>query len=203
MKFAHEHVGQKTRNEKRQLYRSNIDSSWTPVVPTTVQFCIGRSSNSNIVRKQFPLRLSAAKTIHRSQGDTEREIVVNLESTRKIPHIHYVALSRVTTLEGLYITNLNEDKICVSSKVEEEMNRLRTIAYLKPCLQSINELDENFVKVIFLNTRSLHKHYLDVRNYVKFYLPLIAIFAETRRSIFDRNDEFQIKTIEPLEMMNQ
>ena len=93
VKFDHEHVGQKTRNENRQFYRSNIDVSWIPVVPTIVQFCIGRSTNAKIVRKQFPLRLSAAKTIHRSQGDTEREIVVNLETTRKIPHIHYVALS--------------------------------------------------------------------------------------------------------------
>ena len=159
-------------------------------MPTTVQFCIGRSTYAKIVRKQFPLRLSAAKTIHRSQGDTEREIVVNLETTRKIPHIHYVALSRVTTLEGLYITNLNETKICVSRKVEEEMSRLRTTAYLKPCLQSINKVDENVVKVMFLNARSLHKHYLDVKNYVKFYLPHIAMFAETRLSIFDRNEEF-------------
>lgn len=55
VKFDHEHVGQKTRNEKCRLYRSNIDDSWIPVEPTTVQFCIGRSTNSNIVRKQFPL----------------------------------------------------------------------------------------------------------------------------------------------------
>ena len=187
VKFDHEHVGQKTRNENRQLYRSTIDVSWIPVVPTIVQFCIGRSTNAKTVRKQFPLQLSAAKTIHRSQGDTEREIVVNLETTRKIPHIHYVALSRVTTLEGLYITNLKGTKICVSRKVEEEMSRLRTTAYLKPCLQSINKVDENVVKVMFLNARSLHKHYLDVKNYVKFYLPHIAMFAETRLSILGQN----------------
>ena len=125
-------------------------------------FGFGKSSSYKIVRKQFPLRLSAAKTIHRAKGDTEREVVVNLEASRKIPHIHYVALSRVTTLEGLYITNLNEEKICVSSKVEEEMNRLRTSAYLKPCLQLINQQDESFVKIMFLNARSLHKHFLDV-----------------------------------------
>ena len=105
VKFDHDHVGEKTRNENRQLYTSNIDGSWTPIMPTTAQFCIGKSTSCKIVRKQFLLRLSAAKTIHRAQGDTEREVVVNLEATRKIPHIHYVALSRVTTLEGLYNYN--------------------------------------------------------------------------------------------------
>ena len=50
-----------------------------------------------VIRKQFPLRPAAAKAIHRSQGDTETKIVVNLETRRTIPHIHYVGLSRVTT----------------------------------------------------------------------------------------------------------
>ena len=60
-------------------------------------------------------------------------------------------------------------------------------------MQSINKVDENVVKVMFLNARSLHKHYLDVKKYVKFYLPHIAMFAETRLSIFDRNEEFEIE----------
>lgn len=49
-------------------------------MPVMLQFRVGRSSVSKILRKQFPLRPSAAKTIHRAQGDTEREIVVNLET---------------------------------------------------------------------------------------------------------------------------
>ena len=192
VKFDHDHVGRKTRNENSQLYTCNIDATWTPIMPITSEFWIGKSSSSKIVRKQFPLRLAAAKTIHRAQGDTERQIVVDLQTTRKVPHIHYVALSRVTTLEGLFITNFNEEKICVSNKVEQEMNRLRTVAYLKPCLQLINDLDENFVKLIYLNTRSLHKHYLDVNNYMQFYSPHVAMFAESRLCVLDRQEEFRI-----------
>ena len=63
------------------------------------------------MRKQFPLRPAAAKTIHRSQGDTEHKIVVNFNTKRAIPHIHYVGLSRVTTTEGPYITDLCEEKL--------------------------------------------------------------------------------------------
>ena len=75
--------------------------------------------------------------------------MVNLETDRKIPHVHYVALSKVTTLEGLHILNLNEEKICVSSKVEDEMARLRTSAYLVPYLVCFTEIDDNCVKILF------------------------------------------------------
>ena len=74
--------------------------------PITIQFAIGRARTVQVVRKQFPFRLAAAKTIHRSQEDTETRIVVNFETTRAIPHIQYTELSRVTIIEGLYITDL-------------------------------------------------------------------------------------------------
>ena len=73
----------------------------------------------------FPLRPAAAKTIHRPQGDTETKIVVNFNTRRTIPHIHYVGLSRVTTIEGLYITDLCESKIAVNSQFKAEMQHLQ------------------------------------------------------------------------------
>ena len=80
------------------------------------------------------MRPAAAKTIHRSQGDTETEIVVDFSTRKSIPHIHYVGLSRVTTIEGLHITNLCESKIAVNADVKREMERLRTSAKLKLCI---------------------------------------------------------------------
>ncbi len=77
------------------------------------------------------MRPAAAKTIHRSQGDTERRIVVNFSTKRAIPHIHYVDLSRVTTIEGLYITDLCEEKIAVNPDVIAEMELLRTERAMK------------------------------------------------------------------------
>lgn len=82
-----------------------------PIKPITTQFTVGRTRSVQVVRKQFPPRPAAAKTIHRSQGDTESRIVVNLETRRAIPQIHYVGLSRVTTINGLFITDLCEDKM--------------------------------------------------------------------------------------------
>ena len=95
--------------------------TWTPIKPITTQFAVGRTRSVLVVRKQFPLRPAAAKTIHRSQGDTESRIVVKLETRRAIPHIHYAGLSRVTKINGLFITDLCEDEIAVSNDVQTEM----------------------------------------------------------------------------------
>ena len=44
---------------------------------------------------------------------------------------NYVGLSRVTTMEGLYITDLCEDKIAVNPQVAAEMEWLRKERQLK------------------------------------------------------------------------
>lgn len=101
-------------------------------------------------------------------------------------------MSRVTKLEGLHILNLDEGKICVSSKVKEEMMKLRTSACLQPCLQIFRNLDDSYIKFMFLNARSLHKHFFDVKNDINFFLPHVAIFAETRFCVIDRNEEYEV-----------
>ena len=137
VQFDHADVGEKTRHDNRQLYVQDIESTWTPIRPVTTQFAVGRNRTVQVVRKQFPLRPAAAKTIHRSQGDTETRIVVNFDTRRAIPHIHYVGLSRLTTIEGLYITNLSEEKIAVSDDVCEELSKLRTECKLRLCVTPV------------------------------------------------------------------
>ena len=134
VQFDHSDVGEKTRHDDRQLYVQDIEPTWTPIKPITTQFAVGRNRTVQVVRKQFPLRPPAAKTIHRSQGDTENRIVVNSDTRTAIPHIHYVGLSRVTTIEGLYITDLCENKIAVSNTVHKEMARLRNDGKLSLCV---------------------------------------------------------------------
>ena len=74
VQFDHPDAGQKTRQDNRQLYIKGIQPTWTPIKPITTQFAVGRTRSVQVVRKQFPLRPTAAKTIHRSQGDTESRI---------------------------------------------------------------------------------------------------------------------------------
>ena len=97
----------------------------------TKQFQKNKKSKVKILRHQFPLRPAAAKTIHRCQGDTLNEAVVDFpKSTRE--DMHYVGLSRVRNNSALHILNLNENIIKVSEKVKSEMDRLGTEASLMP-----------------------------------------------------------------------
>lgn len=64
--------------------------------------------------KQIPLRCAWAITIHKSQGMTLDRAVMDLRRTFA-PGMGYVALSRVESLEGLYLGGINDRAFLVSS----------------------------------------------------------------------------------------
>ena len=81
----------------------------------------------------MPLRPASDKTVYKAEGDTVDKVVVNLSQNKKIkkiPHIHYAALSRMKKLEDLYILNLNAAAMDLDEQVTctEEMQRLQTEA---------------------------------------------------------------------------
>ena len=76
VQFDYNDIGRKTRQENRNLYTGGTLNTWTPIKPVTTQFAVGKTKSAQVVRKQFPLRAASAKTVHRSQGDTQSQIVV-------------------------------------------------------------------------------------------------------------------------------
>ena len=122
--------------------------------------------------------------------------MVDLNTRRAIPHIHYVALSRVTAIEGLYITDLCESKISVDPKVVKEMQLLRSEYKLDLCFTPLYMLANTDLKICYLNARSLHKHIDDVRKDINYLSADILIFTETRFSPHDPDEMYAIEGYE-------
>ncbi|XP_078383840.1 uncharacterized protein LOC144666317 [Oculina patagonica] len=190
--FPHPDIGRNQRRENAHLYKAKINKNWTPVLECSRQFRVNKKNQVQILRRQFPLRPAAAKTIHRCQGDTLNEAVVDFPaSTRE--HMHYVGLSRVRNSSALHILNLNENKIKVSEKVKSEMNRLRTEATLKPLAVLQTEGSPQTKTILFQNVRSLHLHLDDIQSDYNIQKADVNIFVETKLCLLDRDDTYQMR----------
>ncbi|MFT3797758.1 ATP-dependent DNA helicase [Microbacterium sp.] len=79
---------------------------------------------------QFPLRLAWAVTIHKSQGKTYDRAVIDLGSGAFAPGQTYVALSRLTSLDGLYLSRpLRPADILVDADVRRFMAGVRASGF--------------------------------------------------------------------------
>ncbi|CAN5475332.1 hypothetical protein BH10ACT6_BH10ACT6_12640 [soil metagenome] len=91
--------------------------SYTPATKTL---------NKDVVAEftQFPLRLAWAVTIHKSQGKSYERAIVDLGDRSFAPGQTYVALSRITELDGLYLTRpLRPSDIIVDENVTRFMSK--------------------------------------------------------------------------------
>ena len=76
--------------------------------------------------QQIPLRLAWSVTIHKSQGQTYDEVVIDLGRGAFSPGQTYVALSRVRSLEGLYLTRaIRPGDVMVDKDVVRFMSEVR------------------------------------------------------------------------------
>jgi ATP-dependent DNA helicase PIF1 len=76
------------------MYGSKI----VPIFPVIHQF---NYKGVPCTRKQFPLRLAYAITVHKSQGLTLSRVVLNIDQKEHCLGLSYVAISRVKALDGL------------------------------------------------------------------------------------------------------
>ena len=120
------------RNQYRSVFPKEV-----PITRHTVKFTIKGIRGAEVTRNQFPLVLAWATTIHKVQGLTLNELVVDMKGGRFSPGQAYVAFSRVKSLDKLHLINFQSSAITKSIKVQEEMTRLRNIPKTLTCVYSV------------------------------------------------------------------
>ena len=114
----------------------------------------------------FPLVLAWATTIHKVQGLTLDQIVVDMKGNAFNAGQAYVAFSRVKSQHGLFIMNFNPDSIKVSSSVVSEKERLVTYNVLPP--QPVPNVvalpNTSIIQIGHLNVRSYQAKLKDISN---------------------------------------
>jgi ATP-dependent exoDNAse (exonuclease V) alpha subunit len=78
-----------------------IQPHWVPLTPSTARW--ENRGDQQLSRTQYPLITAWAITIHKSQGLTLDEAVIELGPADFSPGLVFVALSRIKTLKGLAI----------------------------------------------------------------------------------------------------
>ncbi|CAD6218940.1 GSCOCG00011492001-RA-CDS, partial [Cotesia congregata] len=118
--FSDEQVGKKRRKEIKKDNQLN----WT-VIDRISKNIQPLKTLINIIRKQFPIIPAEAITIYKSQGGTYNKIVVHLINGMKKNEL-YVAFSRCTKLDGLYLVgNLKIPSTQNSNdKIQMEIKRI-------------------------------------------------------------------------------
>jgi hypothetical protein len=87
----------------------------------------GKLDNEKIKRSQFPIVLAWAKTVHKSQGATEKNgIIATLDSrAKRTPGLAYVALSRCQRLADVYLCAFSAECIQAPEGVEAALLKLK------------------------------------------------------------------------------
>ena len=119
VQFEDSCVGKLQWQKYSYLQNTHILQDWTPIFAQKRSFPI---KDVWVTCVQFPMHNATARTIHVAQSATFRQIYIDMSTNTNPPkhwwqHMHYVALSRVTTLSGLYLKDFNEEKICISRNV--------------------------------------------------------------------------------------
>ena len=160
--FDSEHVGQETRHTS--VYNS-IHQNAVPIHQTQGTFPVDIKASFQASRTQYPLTLVWAVTIHKCQGLTLFEIVIDMTPAKGKfkSQVAYVAFSRVRTLQKLHIINYTQNQIRVSEHVEKEMKRLRK--NILPQMPSYLFHDvPGGVKLLHINIGNFNRKIEDMKN---------------------------------------
>ena len=146
VKFDYESIGQEACSVS--MYK-HINKMSVPIQRKQASFAVGEKESCQGTRTQFPLALTWALTIHKCQGLTLPETVVDMTPS-KVHGQACVAFSHVHKVSKLHIINYTCNQIHVCEYVAKEMERLRK-NWLPEMPLSLFDLCTDCLKMLHLN----------------------------------------------------
>ncbi|XP_042601481.1 uncharacterized protein LOC122140744 [Cyprinus carpio] len=168
VKFDDNQVGVQRR--KCSAYASAAEMGSTGIKPEEE-----RVHSKGGLRRQFPLKLAWACTVHKVQGITVDKAVVSLKKIFA-PGQAYVALSRVRSLSGLIIQDFEEKAIYCKDSIKDAIQTMprfsvRNIPYHKLKTQTFS--------VFLMNVQNLTHHLTDLVLHTDYLEPNCIAVTET------------------------
>ncbi|XP_026113641.1 LOW QUALITY PROTEIN: uncharacterized protein LOC113092282 [Carassius auratus] len=165
IEFDKEQVGKEAR-AKHPCLKPGLEKA-TPIEPEEEKV-----TNDGGVRRQYPIRLAWACTVHKVQGLTVDKAVISMKKIFAAGQA-YVALSRVTSLDGLIIEDFKENVIFAKDNIEQALQNMPP--FILPC-----ETTETFTyKMMLHNVEGLIPHILDIRQDNRYFEADMICVTET------------------------
>ncbi len=156
VEFDSSHVGVKSRTTQSMPIQY---STCVAIKPHKETISI-KGKTYTITREQIPLKLAWAVTVHKVQGQTTEQAVISLKHHTKA--MAYVALSRVTNLNGLYLTDYDSHRIFCNKDIATEMDKM-PICDLTASNPLMNIDHNKYFIIAHHNVQSLSAHIEDLR----------------------------------------
>ena len=179
VQFTDPAIGKECQCKYKCLHSQFVAHQWTPI--QSIQWSFIVKQNQTVTHTQFPLCLASAHSIHVAQSSTYTKIFVDMSNEKSTPkqwweHMHYVAFSCCTSLQGLHIMDINETAIPVSQKVknypshEKEEMQLCYMPTYNMC---------NHIVLTYNNVGSLHHKWKAIQNNHNIQGSHVIFLAET------------------------
>ena len=192
VRFDSDNVG--TNKKRSDRLAMELDAVPINRVTTEIKTNDKKASSPIIKRTQFPLMLSWACTVHKVQGLSLSKAVISFDLLRQKSFNSgqmYVALSRVTSIDGMFLLGkFNSNAIVVDAKAKQEYEYLRLNQNLTFDNSYNRKYDFNF---IVCNVRSLRKHIEDIKSDKAFTSSNIIFCTETQLVSENNLEELALK----------
>jgi hypothetical protein len=225
--FQDDDVGREARQEhaKKYLKKYPETKDLTPLFPKDVKYKI-QGKASTVTRTQFQVVESEALTVHKSQGQTYHRVAFDLSQTNIKRSSLYVALSRVTKLQDLYLyghksiidgsqysryDDRQRAKLVQleneQSKTHQELKRMRSDASFQNLFPILNEeQDGNTLWTMYHNVAGLSAHLDQIKADFAIQNADILFFAECHTNPAHKNkyklDDFELIHLSGSEKQN-